>query len=392
MSYKKFFVMLVAFGLMMATNAECQVLIDNFADTAGELAVKGTTGTTSGVVDDSGSNILGGERDIVLECTASGGGGFGVTANAVGGLFFFESGYNSAGKVSLTFDGDDNAPLNLNPVGLGGVDLTVGGATVIGIEVSVWTKAYGLTIDVYTDATHSSTWTGTVNGLGYYNAPFTGFVSSGDDGAADFTDVGAVVISLDATANLYLSTAFNFFASYYPPNLIELVSFTSLSDSDSVTLAWETASEIDNAGFHIWRSDSEDGEYVRITDALISAQGDSVTGASYVYEDLDASGTGYSYKLEDIDYSGVSTFHDLTARYVALVPGWNILDGDAFAGLSVSGALSSIAGNYSSVWGLTASGWQMYDPAQPTFSDLETFEGGNDYWLYVTVACKLALP
>ena len=176
------------------------------------------------------------------------------------------------------------------------------------------------------------------------------------------------------------------------PLLIELKSFVAHLGDESATLQWETASEIDNAGFHIWRSDSEDGEYVRITDVLISAQGDSVTGASYVYEDLDASGTGYSYQLEDIDYNGVSTFHDLTARYVALVPGWNILDGDAFAGLSVSGALSSIAGKYASVWGPTGSGWQMYNPDKPAFSYLKTFEAGNDYWLYVTDNCDLALP
>ena len=389
MSYIKYFAVLVVSVLMLAANAESQTLIDNFTD--GGFFSQMPTGTTYGVVDGTGSNILGGERDVVLTCVS--GTGPGVQANITGGLIYFQSGNGATGTLSLTYDGNDDTAEELNPLGLAGVvDLTDVNASVIGIDVSMWEKAYDLTIVVYSgDGSNQSTWTATVNAAGYLEAPFTSFTNTGGSGA-DFTDVFAVVITLDARANPYMSTAFNFVASYHPPNLIELVSFTSLSDSDSVTLAWETASEADNAGFHIWRSDSEDGEYVRITDALISAQGDSVTGASYVYEDLDASGAGYSYQLEDIDYNGVSTFHDLTARYVALASGWNILDGDAFAGLSVSGALSSIAGNYSSVWGLTASGWQMYDPVQPTFSDLETFEGGNDYWLYVTVACKLALP
>ena len=79
---------------------------------------------------------------------------------------------------------------------------------------------------------------------------------------------------------------------------------------DGVTLEWQTASEIDNAGFHVWRSDAATGEYTQITEALIPAEGGPTFGAEYAYEDTDvAPGLTYWYELEDIDTHGVSTFH-----------------------------------------------------------------------------------
>ena len=94
------------------------------------------------------------------------------------------------------------------------------------------------------------------------------------------------------------------------PLVVDLVSFTATGFEDYVLLEWETASEIDNAGFHLWRSETEDGEYVRITDSLIPAEGSPTSGAEYEYEDLDVEqGLTYFYELEDIDYDGLSTFH-----------------------------------------------------------------------------------
>ena len=92
--------------------------------------------------------------------------------------------------------------------------------------------------------------------------------------------------------------------------LVNLVSFSAEALEDSVLLTWETASEIDNAGFHLWRSDAKDGEYLQITDLLIPAKGGPAWGAEYEYEDFDVEqGLTYFYELEDIDYDGLSTFN-----------------------------------------------------------------------------------
>ena len=177
--------------------------------------------------------------------------------------------------------------------------------------------------------------------------------------------------------------------------LVELVSFTAEAEvaSGQATLSWETAAEIDNAGFHIWRSETEYGQYARITKDLIPAEGDETTGAVYSYIDTSATpGKLYFYKLEDIDYSGNSAFHATTGSYALLEEGWNVLNGSALAGMPVAKALASIEGQYGSVWGLVAEGWKMYDPVREAFSNLETFEAPYDYWIHMVEAATLDLP
>ncbi|OAD23035.1 hypothetical protein THIOM_001139 [Candidatus Thiomargarita nelsonii] len=90
------------------------------------------------------------------------------------------------------------------------------------------------------------------------------------------------------------------------PTLVELIYFRAIAAVNSVILEWKTAMEIDNAGFHIWRSEEKDGEYVRITNSLLMAKGDDST---YTFIDKDVrDGVAYYYKLEDIDIFDVSTF------------------------------------------------------------------------------------
>ena len=94
------------------------------------------------------------------------------------------------------------------------------------------------------------------------------------------------------------------------PTLITLTSFTAAPSDRKIILEWTTASEIDNAGFNVYRAKSEYGEYVKINSSLIPAQGTSTSGATYQYVDSGVKNrTTYYYKLEDIDLSGKSTFH-----------------------------------------------------------------------------------
>ncbi|MCF6148555.1 MAG: hypothetical protein E3K37_07845 [Candidatus Kuenenia sp.] len=93
------------------------------------------------------------------------------------------------------------------------------------------------------------------------------------------------------------------------PNAVELTSFTATAFEEEILLEWETATEIDNAGFNLYRAKRKGGLYTRINNELIEARGDSVSGANYSYLDiLDRSGR-YFYKLEDIDTNGNSTMH-----------------------------------------------------------------------------------
>jgi hypothetical protein len=93
------------------------------------------------------------------------------------------------------------------------------------------------------------------------------------------------------------------------PTAITLVSFTAQANSDSVALTWETGTEIDNAGFNLYRASAPDGPYTRINGALIAAEGDPVAGARYSFLDEDLAPGTYTYKLEDVDLNGVATLH-----------------------------------------------------------------------------------
>ena len=94
------------------------------------------------------------------------------------------------------------------------------------------------------------------------------------------------------------------------PTLIELVQFTAVPQNNQITLTWTTLSEIDNAGFNLWRSDTNDEKYTRINFMIIEAKGGATQEAEYAYSDDTAKvGVKYYYKLEDIDTRGNSTFH-----------------------------------------------------------------------------------
>jgi hypothetical protein len=94
------------------------------------------------------------------------------------------------------------------------------------------------------------------------------------------------------------------------PTAVQMKTFQAAAYEHSVLLEWTTAHEIDNAGFHLYRSLSPEGPYTRINASLIPGQGYSVRGAHYQFldEDVDA-GVTYYYKLEDVDFRAHGTFH-----------------------------------------------------------------------------------
>jgi len=108
------------------------------------------------------------------------------------------------------------------------------------------------------------------------------------------------------------------------PTVIDLSSFTAAPKAGSIILSWTTESEIDNAGFNIYRATSENGEYIKINDSLITTKGSATQGASYEFVDKDVkNGRTYYYKLEDIDLSGKSTMHGpIKAKVKRLIGEW----------------------------------------------------------------------
>lgn len=72
-----------------------------------------------------------------------------------------------------------------------------------------------------------------------------------------------------------------------------------------IVFTWETVSEVDTAGFLLYRSDSPTGPFSPIIETPIPAKGDPLVGASYEYKDRDVVwGQRYYYQLEEVERSG----------------------------------------------------------------------------------------
>ncbi len=82
------------------------------------------------------------------------------------------------------------------------------------------------------------------------------------------------------------------------------------SQEEGITLIWRTESETDCAGFYIWRSEEEEGQYMKITTALIPGSGNKSDATEYSYSDQNVQGgIVYWYKIEEISTDGNSAFY-----------------------------------------------------------------------------------
>jgi hypothetical protein len=71
-----------------------------------------------------------------------------------------------------------------------------------------------------------------------------------------------------------------------------------------------TASEQENCGFNVYRSEAENGAYAKPNQELIPGHGTSATSHTYVFADYDVTrGSTYYYKIEEVGVDGSSSLH-----------------------------------------------------------------------------------
>jgi hypothetical protein len=92
--------------------------------------------------------------------------------------------------------------------------------------------------------------------------------------------------------------------------LVHLASFGVAPESGRVTVAWETAAEIDNLGFNVLRREVRRDRTRWLNAYLVPALGSGTSGASYLFVDTTAvDGVEYEYSVEDVDVDGFNTIH-----------------------------------------------------------------------------------
>ena len=93
---------------------------------------------------------------------------------------------------------------------------------------------------------------------------------------------------------------------------VELASFTSNVISRDVKLNWTTASENNNAGFEIQKSEirsQKKDEWAKV--GYINGNGTKTTPTNYTFEDKKLNMGKYKYRLKQIDYNGNFEYHYL---------------------------------------------------------------------------------
>ena len=103
---------------------------------------------------------------------------------------------------------------------------------------------------------------------------------------------------------------------------VELSSFTAIDSAAGVELEWTTQTEVNNIGFYIYRSETKEGEYSRVTKKIIEGAGSSAMPNTYSYIDysVDSNVDTYFYYLEDVDIAGIknkSQIIEMTRRKVS---------------------------------------------------------------------------
>jgi hypothetical protein len=90
------------------------------------------------------------------------------------------------------------------------------------------------------------------------------------------------------------------------PTIVNLADFYALGLDASTKVYWRTESEINNAGFNLYRSKKPDADYVQINAVLIGGLGTSTIGREYEYMDTPVTAGTYYYILESVELNGLS--------------------------------------------------------------------------------------
>ena len=89
------------------------------------------------------------------------------------------------------------------------------------------------------------------------------------------------------------------------PLPVSLSNFRAAHTDTGVILNWTTESEVDNAGFYIYRSETKDGEFKIVNPTMIQGAGTTGERNEYTWTDTTAKpNTVYYYQIEDVSHAG----------------------------------------------------------------------------------------
>jgi len=95
------------------------------------------------------------------------------------------------------------------------------------------------------------------------------------------------------------------------------------SQAAPIVIQWSTETEVNTAGFNVFRSDSREGQYVQINAKLVPSSPDPLLGGRYAYTDAQVeAGKTYYYKLEELESTGNRITYDRIVEATAYAQGF----------------------------------------------------------------------
>ncbi|MBN1425463.1 T9SS type A sorting domain-containing protein, partial [Candidatus Fermentibacteria bacterium] len=309
------------YGVRIADNHPCTVQANLIGtDVTGTVALgNGSTGIyLDRVNDDPNNNTIGGlnpgEGNVIAYNTGGGvdietGTGNRILSNSIhsnGGLGI-DLGSNG---VTANDDGDPDTGANglqnypvLTSVVTNGTDLTVAGSLNSTASTTFTLQFFANTAADPTGYGEGQTLVG----------PQSVVTDAAGNASFQFTFFGAMVpvgdlIAATATSSSNNTSEFSLAVGVVVP--VELTSFAAMCENGAVRLTWGTASEDENLGFHVYRAEGDASVYARLTEALISGAGTTLSPQSYSFVDEAVEpGMTYWYRVADVDMGGVETSH-----------------------------------------------------------------------------------
>ncbi|MGV3607301.1 MAG: SpaA isopeptide-forming pilin-related protein [Planctomycetaceae bacterium] len=225
------------------------VTIDDFNDTVAQSINAAFPVGSIGSSTALNTGSIGGERDMSVQLT-SGIAGENVSMDSQAARLRFQSSDLAQGTFDVSWDGVDGDASTLNATGLGGIDLTLGGAaTAFETTISADQPNGTARVRVYSSATNWSESTiftipGT-NTLTNHTFRFADFTVGGGTGA-DFTNVGAITMEIIGTTDgmdgrvtllrtLGATTLTNDFSNFADLSLTKTVDVATPTVGDTVT-------------------------------------------------------------------------------------------------------------------------------------------------------------
>ncbi|MBT8401388.1 MAG: T9SS type A sorting domain-containing protein [Rhodothermia bacterium] len=209
--------------------------------------------------------------------------------------------------VAIDWDGD-NDPLTFDATGLGGLDLTTGGANAFQFNITANRSAnFEARMLVHTDGSNASSVDPiSTGGTGLQTICYSSF-SAIAGGGADFTNVGAIQFdtAIGSNAQDWDIGAITYVTSGGCGLPVELSEFDAVIDGSSAHVSWQTASEQSTLGFGLEHRSSlteTQAEWREV--AFLPAAGESSALREYAFT-IDALPSGqHELRLRIVDLDG----------------------------------------------------------------------------------------